>query len=146
MPLFINDLINSLTTNLKVSDYCVGLSLVDIACINSFLTTNLVMLIELCDAVKKIEKDGIILPHEIIEIVLLTHEIIVNFIKAKSMIKVNFMNVEKFILETLFFKVLTFPEGVGIEMVQEILNTCLKLIALKPKIKFSFWTRFFLAK
>lgn len=143
MPLLFNVFIDQLRTNLNISDQCSHLSIPDIKFITSLLKENIEITIEICNEIQMIEKEGILQVNDIIQIIFLIHKFVANLIKAKRSTKVNFLNVEKFILEALVFKLLQFPDGIKEEDIKKVLDNSFELLKIKPKIKFSFWSFFF---
>ena len=143
MPLYFNVFIDQLRTNLNISDQCSDLSIPDIKFITSLLNENIEIMIEICNEIQTIEKGGILQVIDIIQIIFLIHKFVANLIKAKRSTKVNFLNVEKFILETLVFKLLRFPDSIKEEDIKKVLDNSFELLKIKPKIKFSFWSFFF---
>ena len=144
MPIELNNFVNIITTNLNVSDFNQYLKPQDQALIATLAKENIVLLLDLINEIQLIEKNGAVSLLDVLTIVLIVDKAVKELVRAKKAVSVNHLNVERFLLETLEFNLLKFPDGIPNNDIKRVLENALEILSTSPKIKiacskFFFW-------
>ena len=146
MPIDLNNFINAINDNLKISDFTEYLTPKDQAFVASFQNENKNLLLGLINQVELIETNGVVSLTDILSIVLIVDTIIKDLVRAKKAVRIKHFNVIRFLLETLVFNLLKFPEGVSKDDVKVFINTSLEILKTSPKVKINCSKFFFLVR
>ena len=146
MPIDINKFINAINDNLKVSDYTEYLTPKDQAFVASFSKDNINLLLDLINQIEFIDTKGVVSLTDTLSIVLIVDTTIKDLVRAKKAVRIKHFNVIRFLLETLVFNLLKFPEGVSKDDVKVFINTSLEILKTSPKVKINCAKFFFLVR
>lgn len=137
MPFAFNQLANCIVANLKKTEFDY-LSTKEIAFIESLLKENLSILTMIFDEVKRFETNGIVKPHDIINILFVISTMLKNYLEANREKRVkNIVNVSKFLLETIV-KMVAFTNGLTHEELKNIVQVAISILETNPKNKLRF--------
>lgn len=142
----LNNFINTINRNISISDFTHYLNPQDQAFILSLVKENIVLLLDLINQIQLIEKNGRVSLLDILTIVLIVDKVVKELIRAKKAVSVNHLNVVRFLLETLSFNLLKFPDGIPVDDIKNVLENALEILSTSPKVKITCSKFFFLLR
>ena len=137
MPIALNEFVNIINDNLKISDYTEYLTPKYQAFITTFTKENIALLLDLISQIQLIETNGVVSLLDTLTVVLILDKIVKELVRAKKAVRIKHLNVIRFLLETLGYSLLKFPAGVAKDDVRLFITTSLEILKTSPKVKVS---------
>ena len=143
MPLTLPDFCEALNDNLNVSDFAHELRTNDKVFIHALTQEYICELIGIYNEVKFFEKGGIIQIYDILDIVSVTNKNIAELLQKKSLTKIAYLNIVRYILEVLVYKLLSYPVDTNKFIIEMVLRKSLVLLKTSPALKTGFLQKLF---
>ena len=135
MPIELNTFVNTINRNLNISDYTHYLNAQDQAFVATLVKENIFLLLELINEIQMIETSRTISLLDILDILIIVNKLVKELVIANKAVKLNHLNIERFLLETITFTLLKFPDAIPHNDIKRVLENALDILSISPKIK-----------